>query len=519
MKKSVLRIISSILLSVCLFILLLLLKSANWFLNNFGEVEFSVAVYQLFSPMRGTESGVLERYLNECLYYSVYLSLIFLLFLNLYDTLLGALQLEFDIRIWKKEFCFRIGNKFRLISKSIILVFGFLILCLCVWEKAVLIDIPGYVHNVMNESHLYEEEYVDPNEVSITFPAKKRNLLVIYMESMEATYASVEAGGGKPVNYIPELTRLAEENLYFSNDNDLGGAAPTADTGWTMGGLLASSTGVPYKLPIDGNAAGEYENYLPGLIGIGEILESAGYQNYFMCGSDAVFGGRSAFYKQHGNYLIKDLGAAKEDGIIPEDYQEYWGMEDEKLYQYAKQELTKAAESGKPFNFAMLTVDTHASDGYMCELCTDEYPGTYANAIACASRQVCQFVDWAKEQDWYENTTIIITGDHLSMKKDFWEDIGDYNRKIYNCFINLPESLPVNRTTNREFSIMDMFPTALAAVGADIEGERLGLGTNLFSDEQTVPERLGLSTFNTELSLYSNYYYNHFIVAGGNNEK
>lgn len=519
MKKRILRIISSILLSVCLFILLLLLKSANWFLNNFGGVEFSVVVYQLFSPMKGTESGVLERYLNECLYSSVYLTLLFLFFYNLYDTLLRVLQLEFDIHIWKKEFCFRIDNKVRLFSKSIILSFGFLILCFCIWKKAVLIGIPEYIQDITNESHLFEEEYISPRDVSITFPEEKRNLLVIYMESMETTYASVEAGGGKPVNYIPELTELAENNIYFSNDDNLGGAGVAAGTGYTMGGLLASATGVPYKLPVGGNDAGEYENYLPGLISIGEILEGAGYQNYFMCGSDAAFGGRLDFYDQHGNYQIKDYIEAKVDGIIPEDYKQFWGMEDEKLYQYAKQELTKIAESEQPFNFVLLTVDTHASDGYMCELCDNKYPETYANTIACASRQVCQFVDWAKEQDWYENTTIIITGDHLSMKSDFWEDIGDYDRKIYNCFINLPKGLAVNRTTNREFSIIDMFPTSLAAIGVNIEGERLGLGTNLFSDEQTVPEKLGLDTFNAELKRYSSYYYNHFIVAGGDNEK
>ena len=55
---------------------------------------------------------------------------------------------------------------------------------------------------------------------------------------------------------------------------------------------------------------------------------------------------------------------------------------------------------------------------------------------------------------------------------------------------------------------MDMFPTTLASIGADIEGDRLGLGTNLFSDKQTIPEIIGLDEFNNELSKGSNYYYN-----------
>lgn len=123
------------------------------------------------------------------------------------------------------------------------------------------------------------------------------------------------------------------------------------------------------------------------------------------------------------------------------------------------------------------------------------------------------FVDWASEQSWYANTTIVITGDHLSMKSDFWDDIGDYNRRIYNCFINLPDDLMVGQTINRGFSILDMFPTMLAAINVKIEGDRLALGTNLFSEKETLPEQIGFGTLNNELKRYSNYYYLNFVVG------
>ena len=35
---------------------------------------------------------------------------------------------------------------------------------------------------------------------------------------------------------------------------------------------------------------------------------------------------------------------------------------------------------------------------------------------------------------------------------------------------------------NRDFSTLDFFPTTLASLGVQIEGDRLGLGTNLFSN-------------------------------------
>ena len=51
----------------------------------------------------------------------------------------------------------------------------------------------------------------------------------------------------------------------------------------------------------------------------------------------------------------------------------------------------------------------------------------------------------------------------------------------------------------REYATIDNFPTTLAAMGVEIEGDRLGLGTNLFSDQDTLVERDGLDYVNTEL--------------------
>ena len=52
----------------------------------------------------------------------------------------------------------------------------------------------------------------------------------------------------------------------------------------------------------------------------------------------------------------------------------------------------------------------------------------------------------------------------------------------------------VEKETNdkRTYTTFDAFPTTLAARGADIEGNRLGLGTNLFSSTQTLSERFGV---------------------------
>ena len=84
------------------------------------------------------------------------------------------------------------------------------------------------------------------------------------------------------------------------------------------------------------------------------------------------------------------------------------------------------------------------------------------------------------------------------MDKDYCEDISEgYERKAYVAYINSPfeDSIDIAR----EYTTMEHFPTTLAALGVEIEGNRLGLGTNLFSSEQTLTERFGIQQVNREL--------------------
>ena len=50
-----------------LFIVLLLLKSANWFAVKFENLDLSVAVYQMLSPLRGTSTSVIVEFCRESL--------------------------------------------------------------------------------------------------------------------------------------------------------------------------------------------------------------------------------------------------------------------------------------------------------------------------------------------------------------------------------------------------------------------------------------------------------------------
>ena len=89
-------------------------------------------------------------------------------------------------------------------------------------------------------------------------------------------------------------------------------------------------------------------------------------------------------------------------------------------------------------------------------------------------------------------------------------DVEYYDRTIYNCFINTDKSLNALSLTNREFTSMDIFPTILSALNFKIEGNRLGLGTDMFSGKLTLAEKIGFDNFQNELEKYSKYYIDNF---------
>ena len=88
---------------------------------------------------------------------------------------------------------------------------------------------------------------------------------------METTYASREEGGIQDANYMPNLTRLAKENISFSNTEKLGGLHTTNNTNWTMAALFAGTSGLPFGFPVDQNSMNKYTEFAPDIAAMGDI--------------------------------------------------------------------------------------------------------------------------------------------------------------------------------------------------------------------------------------------------------
>lgn len=462
----------------------LLALSVRWMFATWTNLSMDELVYHLTAPLDGTNTDMIWDYVRVCAV----------------PTILVIFFLILILIAWRKK---EKVHLFRGIINLVALV-GIIVMLGYTWTE---LGVGDYLKDQNTESKFIEDEYVDPTDVEVVFPEQKRNLIYIFLESMETTYSDVDDGGAFDENVIPELTEIAQTNEDFSGaDPKLNGGYSLAGTTWTMGAMFAQTSGLPLNISISANDMDTQDSFFPGVTTLGDILSDAGYTQTLLIGSEAQFGGRKLYFQEHGNYEMEDYSYAIENGLIPSDYKVWWGYEDQKLFEFAKEKLLQLSQGDEPFNLTMLTVDTHFEDGYVCEQCPTEYDTQYSNVMACSSRQVGEFLKRIQQQDFYENTTIVISGDHPTMDSDYCAEIdqeGNYDRRVFTAYINA--AAYAQDQQERTYSTFDNFPTTLAALGVQIDGDRLGLGTNLFSGTKTLLEEFGNSKVNAELKKKSEF--------------
>lgn len=353
-----------------------------------------------------------------------------------------------------------------------------------------------YFHPPVDD--FYAEHYAALSERDVSF-AEKRNLVVLFLESFEATYGNPEVF---PSNLMPRLSALRAANFYEDD------AFQVYGTGWTIGGLVGYLCGVPLRIPsVRGNSMSNYQQFLPGALSLMDILAVHGYELRFIQGSDRSFAGKETFFASHRilpenildyqSLVTRDPASARRRGTG-------WGLCDSETYRHAREEIETLARDGRPFAVMVLSVDMH-SPGYLDPLCPATY-GDFRDVVACADSMAADFVDWIASQPFGPQTCVVVLNDHLSMTNDVSSVLQAHAdaRRNLNILINPVRPLP---SVPRAVTHFDFLPTVVEAVGGQVPGGRLGLGTSLYTERPTLVESLGLDALNAGLTAYSPYYY------------
>lgn len=305
---------------------------------------------------------------------------------------------------------------------------------------------------------------------AILAPREKLNLVLIYVESLENAFSDFTIMGE---DLLAPLNETLKDAHYFENFEQASG------TGWTIGGLVSSQCGIPLK-PItsfDGNDQGErLMFFLPGATCLGDVLQKNGYNNVFLGGASLRFAGKGKFLAQHG---YKQLFGKEDWARLGEKNFNGWGLYDDQLLDRAKSKLDELVQAKEPFNLTLLTVDTHAPDGFYSPTCHQRGASDFKGIVRCTSSLVADFVSYIKRKGYLKNTAVVVLGDHLAMKNAVYEDLEKFaHRTIYNKFL-IPHPLEKNRETIHHFSI---FPTILYSLGFRFKHNRLALGASGFGE-------------------------------------
>lgn len=515
------------------FNLLILLLTATaivasfYIKKNFPMVTIDELYFYWTNGVTNSNSNVFVAAFNECY---MRIILLFTLFtIIIYDITFGHLKLDFvtnffrNSKVKAKDSKKKIGsikkknsfyiqlypfkhiNKHKIISTLVLILISAYIITNN-------LNCIKFIKNSSSKSKFIEINYVAPEEIRVNF-AEKRNLIYIIVESLETTFFTRSQGGYWNYEVIPELYNLTidKDSVAFYNTDMHEQMTMMAGTTWTTAGVVSNSTGLPFKIPIDGN---EYhsENFMNGAYALGDMLKDNGYYNELVSSAKTNFGGIKEYYTKHGNYNIIDSNSLSQYGysVNKEDYNG-WGFNDRYLYEIAKDRLTTLSKQDKPFNLQLITIDTHFPDGFKYSFSSNKYNTQYENVYATSSKLLNDFIIWIKEQDFYKNTTIVILGDHISMQEEYFASRGiEYkNRYMYNCYIN-PAVEPI-KNEERIYTELDTYPTIIAALGGEIPGNRLGLGVNLFSKQKTLAEKYGVDFLNEEILKKSKFYNNKIL--------
>lgn len=408
----------------------------------------------------------------------------------------------FPIKLRKRK---SINVAYRLVVRVVpVIIIGFVVIYSISFFKV------NEIMSYYNESSdFFEQNYIDPRTLNIKFPSKKPNLIIIVVESLETTYLSEDLGGAGNYNLIPKISDYAKlpTTINFSGTDKIGGMKTVSGASASVPGMSSMFSGVLYRPPVF-DAKWHTNSFLPGMQNLGDLLQEQGYKQRLLTGTDPTPYGIKEFFESHGNYEIYDYYKYKELGYISQDYNVWWGFEDRKLFEFAKDSLTELSEGPNPYNLVISTTDTHFPDGYVDEGCKPQYSTPYENSISCNDSIIGEFLDWLVIQDFYKDTVVMLTGDHLTMDKNYPLLVPDnYERTTFNMFINSKwPSKKEGRLKNRNYVAHDIYPTLLDAMGVTFDGNQIGLGTNLMSDSETLTEKYGLGYLNEELSKRSKFY-------------
>ena len=211
--KKIAGLVGAVLFYILLVFCFLAVPLTKWFNENFG-ITFTEIIYTLTSPLKGANIDAFKG------------PIIYAAFVLILCVLLMVLLIKFTRTFFERiDIRLRIGandsaRKGLDLRKGVVIIAVAMLVAYSIYSASFIdasLGVKQYFQTRNNLTTIYEDCYVDPDLVSITLKNglnRPKNLIYIYLESMETSYAK------NGVNYIPGLTKLAADNISFSDNQE-----------------------------------------------------------------------------------------------------------------------------------------------------------------------------------------------------------------------------------------------------------------------------------------------------------
>ncbi len=311
------------------------------------------------------------------------------------------------------------------------------------------------------------------NRTIKTEQKEKQNVLIVLLESLTAHQSGVF---NNPLNATPELDKLAEESLLFTNFFTPG--YKTNRGIWTM------LTGLP-----------DVRSTVPRSRDVKNLKQNTYFQNFtdyeklYFIGGHANWGNLDKFYETS----IPDLKLFQQEhtGKKPVDA---WGISDKEFFEFA---LEKLNSLDKPFVSILqssgfhrpYTIPDHV--GFKAEenIPSDQLKkyGFHSlaeyNSLKLQDFSFGHFMKKFKQSKHYKNTVLIVVGDHglNTHQSDNLAKGYTYHRLSMHhspLLIHVPKLGMTGINSEVLASQIDIFPTAASLAGVSVKTS--ALGRNLF---------------------------------------
>jgi lipoteichoic acid synthase len=320
--------------------------------------------------------------------------------------------------------------------------------------------------------------YNAPNE-EMFGKAKGKNVILISMESTQNFVINQKVNGQE---ITPFLNDFIKESYYFDNFYHQTGQGKTSDSEFLVeNSLYPLSRGAVFFT----HSGNEYT-------ATPEILNKNGYFTASLHANNKSFWNRDIMYQSLGYqrfYSLPDYEVTEENSVG-------WGMKDVDFLQQSVQHLK---EMPKPFYSKFITLTNHfpfelsEEDSFIQPYTSgDKTVNNYFPTVRYQDEALKLFIQKLKDEGLYEDSIIILYGDHYGISENHNKAMSEYLGKEITPFESTQlQKVPLiihipgekGKTISTVSGQIDIKPTILHLLGIDTKND-IDFGSDLFAKDR-----------------------------------